>query len=262
MESTIFPATLPDLEHGYMIMGADSKNRWQTDVECLLQKTSPHGVQTAFMSHECRGEAVQPEIFGPGIYEFLVIKTWTGTFNLRSGSYNYGFSGKIPETVYEPTEAEPFIQCGERQVSYFTLDEALAFLRSEQQAKSKLYLAAQYRHENADYLLIAPCRYTNFPHPTNEVRRYLQPISGYVLFEDKGRFFTAYIASHVTESGTQSIQFRLRTSTSFIATKNRTARLFPFFDFLDKLFLRRALVTDEFHKILRVDGDCRLFIYT
>ena len=58
-----------------------------------------------------------------------------------------------------------------------------------------------------------------------------------------------------------SIEFRVRDMVSFIETKNRDSRLFPVFRVLDRLLLGPFLVTDEFLRIRRESGDCRIFVY-
>ena len=202
--------TLPDLENGYMVMGYNQANRWQTNIESVLAKKDSNGdSQYAYMSHECRGEDVSPNIFGSRNYEFLVIKTWKGNYNLRSGSYNFGFNPfqnfakRSPLTVYEKTEAEVVVRCDNREASYLSVDETLDMLQHETPNKNnKLYMEVSYFLNGSNYIVYAPCRYTNFPNPNNNDGKYIQPISGYILFEDEERFHTSYLAIHVTDQGT------------------------------------------------------------
>ena len=53
----------------------------------------------------------------------------------------------------------------------------------------------------------------------------------------------------------------LRRPTSFIATKNRAARLYPSFAVLDRLVLRHVLRTDDYCVRRELSGECRLFSY-
>ncbi len=72
----------------------------------------------------------------------------------------------------------------------------------------------------------------------------------------------AYVAAHMLESGTQTVEFRVRDMVSFIETKNKSSRLFPIFKIFDKLFLSAFFTMDDFSTVRRFpDGDCRLFVY-
>ena len=239
-----------DLENGHMVMGAD--NLWQTGVECVLART--HGdneKQYAWLSHECRAESVSPDIFGThGNYEFVVIKGWNGTVILRSGSYSYGFNpirnflGKAPETTHEISDIGVDVYCNTRKARVLSFGEALEFFQKEDENKSnKIYMLVEYEIGSHKYELFAPCRYTNYPQSTKN-GKYLQPISGYVLFEDQERFHLSYVAAHIREDGTKTVEFRVREMTSFINTKNKGSRLYPVFKLLDFLLLRFFLVIE------------------
>jgi len=250
-------------------MGHDSPNCWQTSVECVLVRGGEGEGQRAYLSHECRKESVSPEIFSATNYEFVVIDTWNGIYNLRSGSFNYGFNPlanfrrRRPDCVYEKTAAiDVFVQCADREARFLEFDEALAFFRARDSGKNnKVYLELAFDNGGHAYRLYAPCRYTNFPHAEKGRGSYLQPITGYTLFEEGERFYVAYTAAHVTPEGTQSIEFCVRDMTSFIATKNTRSRAFSLFRILDRLALSVFLVTDDFTRVCRVDGTCRIFDY-
>ena len=54
---------------------------------------------------------------------------------------------------------------------------------------------------------------------------------------------------------------QLRDKISFIQTKPKSGRYFWLFSLLDRLLLNRVFVTDEFHKVVRVKGQCSFFTY-
>ena len=261
-----------DLENGYMVIGAgriDGNNRWQTSVECILARINGHNEkQYAWLSHECRSESVSPDIFDYQNYEFVVVKGWNGTVNLRSGSYNYGFNpirnylGKVPETTHEISDIGVEVYCKPRKAKVLGFDEALEFFQKEDESKSnKIYMLVEYETGSHKYELYAPCRYTNYPQSTKN-GKYFQPISGYVLFEDQERFYLSYVAAHIREDGTKAVEFRVREMTSFINTKNNGSRLYPVFKLLDFLLLRFFLVMDDFTRIEKFhNAKCTLFVY-
>ena len=70
------------------------------------------------------------------------------------------------------------------------------------------------------------------------------------------------MAAHIREDGTKSVEFRVREMTTFINTKNKNSRLFPFFKLLDFVFLRFFFVMDDFTRIVKFpNAKCSLFVY-
>ena len=88
--------TVPDLQDGFMVMGYDDPNRWQTGVECVLARRVPGQteVQYAYLSHECRAEQVCEDPFGHrGEYEYVGVSTWADNYAIRSGPSVIGVRG-------------------------------------------------------------------------------------------------------------------------------------------------------------------------
>ena len=260
-----------DLENGHLVIGSAQSNFWQTGVECVLARTiGQDEKQYAWLSHECRAESVSPDIFGSHQnYEFVVIKAWNGHVCLRSGSSSYGFNpiqyflNKAPESTYTTSDGEGVkTNCKMRKVRMLSFAEALDFFQKEDEDKTnKIYMLIEYEIGSCKYELYAPCRYTNYP-PSLRDEKYLQPISGYVLFEDRDKFYMSYVAAHIREDETKSVEFRVREMTSFINTKNRDSRLYPIFKLLDFLFLRFFFVMDDFTRVERFhNAECTLFVY-
>lgn len=258
-----------DLENGYMVIGSE-KNLWQTGVECVLARTVENNeIQYAWLSHECRGESVSPDIFGTHQnYEVVYIKAWNGHVSLRSGSSIYGFNpirnflGNASKTTHTIGDHGVKINCKMRKARRLNFAEALEFFQKEDEDKTnKVYMLTEYEIGSYKYELYAPCRLTNYP-PSLRDEKYLQPISGYVLFEDREKFHLSYVAAHIREDGTKSVEFRVREMTSFINTKNKGSRLYPIFKLLDFLFLRFFFVMDDFVRIEKFhNGKCTLFVY-
>ena len=211
---------VPDLERGFMIMNPDSPNRWWTGIECVLarQVQGTDGSQRAYLSHECRAEAVNEDPYShPGVYEYVAISTWDGNYALRSGPRLVGVRGPAdretvrPDADYEKTDMQIVVTSPDRDVTPLSFTTVKEMLQGEfPTGHRKLHMAISYRQDGSEYTLYAPCRYINFPHPVKASRSYLQPISGYVLYEKEGRFATAYVVSYVEDGGPKSLQFKVR----------------------------------------------------
>ena len=241
----------PDLQNGFMMLHYDGLNRWHTGIECVLaRKTGDQAEEElAYLSHECRAERVEEDPYShPGNYEYVAISTWAGNYALRSGPSIVGVHSadgrSTDRTVasYEKITMEISISCSDRTVRRVSFDDAKRMLQTDfQDGYVKLYMAISFRQSGDMYTLYAPCRYINFPHPTKAQRSYLQPISGYVLYEKDGRFHIAYVVSYIGDGKTRSVQFKVRDEISI-----------------------GELMTHEFCKVERIDDDqmqCEFFAY-
>jgi len=210
----------PDLQNGFMIMQPEGPNRWCTGVECVLVRKSSDYAQpeAAYLSHECRAEAVHADPYAhPGVYEYVAISTWSGNYALRSGPSLTGVDGASEEDAtasdvsHEQIDMGIKVTCPERDVRPLAFGEVLSMLQSDSQAGFRSpFMGISYRRDSFAYTLYAPCRYINFPHPVKEPRSYLQPISGYVLYEEGGRFYTAYVVTYIEGGDPKSLQFKVR----------------------------------------------------
>ena len=198
---------VPDLESGFMILNRDTPNRWQTRIEsALVRKESNHGSEYAYLSHECRSENVGEDPFGHGDALFVGISTWSGNFFLGSGSSLFRKNQKFHP---RETQNEFLVSCKSRAITYLDFDNVLTYLQRDCESSYEvIYTEIEFCINNQEYLLYTPCRYINFPNPLEPSKRYLQPISGYVLLEDVGKFFLAYVVCHIAEGETRTVQFR------------------------------------------------------
>ncbi|MSU45878.1 MAG: hypothetical protein EXS42_01800 [Lacunisphaera sp.] len=228
----------PDLQDGFMIFNYDgvidkkvNENRWLTPIECVLvRKTAGKSqVQRAYLGHECRAESVGENPFGHhGNYEWVGLSAWDGNYAIRSGP------GHANQPVQQygkmPSDMTIKVACPDRKAKAVSFAEALQMLQSDfKDGYRRLYIAISYRQDGYEYVLYAPSNYINFPHPTKGVRSYLQPISGYVLYEKDGLFFTAYVVSWIERGQTKSLQFKVRDQVSYGETVthdfNRTVHI-------------------------------------
>ena len=217
--------TVPDLHSGFMMMGYDGSNRWQTAVECVLARRVPGQAeeQYAYLSHECRAERVCDDPFGhPGEYEYVGISTWAGNYAMRSGPALAGVRSAprpgddVKDFSYEQIAGKTAVFCDRNEAQRLSFEQVKHLLQTDfEDGYRKLYVAVSFRQGANEYTLYAPARYINFPHPTETDRSYLQPISGYVLYEKDERFFTAYVVAYIEEGQTRGLQFKVRDTVSY-----------------------------------------------
>jgi hypothetical protein len=269
---------VPDLEHGYMLNTYDDFNRFRTFVEAALTRRDDGGpVRHAYLSSRCRPESVSPDtIFNGLMYYFGVVASdWEGTFALYMGSSLASRNFLEPDPV--PPERTPLtakVHCPLVAARPLAFDEALADLQSEAPGTdNKLYMAVEWRADGRDYALYTPCRYINFPNPTldhaglwktkpayqRHEPRYIQPISGVVLTEVDGRIEPAFVAVHLTESGTARIEFCVRAPISFFSLRPQTGWKKRIMDFLAASWIGRYFRVSEFHRVMAVEGTCTLY---
>ena len=245
---------VPDLQDGYIILNDDGSNRWWTGIQCVLARRT-HGdgdEQRAYLSHECRAESVTEDPFShTGDYEYVGITTWSGNYAIRSGHKLLGSDPSKPDGAapsYETIDMPMRVSTADRDVRPAPFDEVLQMLRSDFEGGYRtMHMAITYRQQNHDYTLYVPCRYINFPHPNETTKNYLQPISGYVVYERDERFFIAYVVCHIADGLVKSLQFKLRERVTLGDSSGENAP-----------------ATHEFCRTERIGGDdveCTFFSY-
>ncbi len=247
-------ASAPDLENGFAIVSG-KENAWRTEIQSIL-KFEDNG-NCCYLTHECRAESLsESAIFGEEKYEFLPIKTPDGNFNIRSGVYNYGFLESEPNTIYEKFNNKIEIICPIREIYYLGYKETIKAF--EERDTGRYFVELEYILAGRAYKSMFPARYINFPDPTSG-KKYLQPISGYVLFYNGVKYLISYVGIHMSEKKCH-VEFIAREPASFFSLKNKNSRmkklLAPFHSITDRLFKM-----DEFHKIYQVSGKAKLFRY-
>jgi hypothetical protein len=262
------PDSAPDLKDGSIVSRRKESGRTvRTNVECVLERRMEgKPSEFSYLSNECRTERVGEAIFDGRIYEACMVTSWDGVVCLRHGSFNYGLNpvknaaGRMFETAYvKSTPDSTVVHCRERPINLLNFEEAESFFYDG--PTNNIFMKIDWEMDGVGYSIYTPCRYTNYLYPSLTEERYLQPISGYVTVEIGGQFYLAYVAAYVTQDGTKTVEFICRDKISFIQTKPKTGRFFWLFSLLDRLLLNRVFVTDEFHKIVRVKGQCTFFTY-
>lgn len=274
---------VPDLKNGYMVNTYDGFNRFQTFVECALSRQSSQGPITAYLSNRCRPESISPDSIFNGLhYSFCIIHTTAGTFDVHVGSAECSrnpFRQPAAPLDIKPTSCRSVVHCPEVSAREVSFDEALAWLQEPEERSDRhnnIYMEISWRLNGQEFRLHTPCRYTNFPNPERDhagiweakpgypkhEHRYLQPISGWVLYHDGSRYYVAYVAVHLTADGTKRIEFCVREPISFFQLRRPASRVATFLSrWLAASWLGRYLTVSEFHRVIPVDGECRLYRY-
>lgn len=222
---------LPDIQDGFMVLNHDRKNRWTTPIECLLvRKKDGENESRSYLGHECRAELVGEDPFSHpgGNYEHVSLCTWAGNYYIRSGFYSLGFklsrkhSRKYSKETYQKIDFDFRVSCTDREVHYLPFEDLISLLQKDFiGGYRKIYMEITFQQSGFIYKVYTLCRYINFPNPEKEKVRnqkrhkyenenYLQPISGYVLYEDNDHFYVAYVVAFVLDGVAKSVQFKIR----------------------------------------------------
>ena len=274
----------PDLENGYMVNTYNLSNRFQTFIEAVLVKRAGGGggdPQYAYLSSPCRSERVSGDaIFKTNLYSFAMVKFWKGVYALRQGSHLISRSlfrrDDRTSVFFEKTSHQSIVRCDDVSVEELPFDDALHLLQNEGTVKNnRIYMRLDWRIEANSYALYTPCRYTNFPNPDDvpppqdnpdywkRRDRYIQPISGIVIFEENDILVPAHVAAHISDAGTELIEFCLRGRYNFFSLQQSGSwakRLVE--SLLARVFCGRYFVVDEFHRIIPVPGTCTFYRYS
>ena len=192
---------------------------------------------------------------------YVGISTWSGNYIFGNGS---SLRKKSPKFQMRGTNNQHFVNCEEVNAKGISFDEVLRNLQSDcSYGFRRLYTELTYTHLGVTYRLYTPCRYLNFPNPELEKKKYLQPISGYVLLEEEEQFYLAYVVSHIADGETKSIQFRLHEQTNYFKTVSwgKNSRLLP--RLLESL--PSMLYVAGYERVVRISGSdmqCRFFALT
>ena len=258
---------VPDLENGFMILNHNTANRWQTNIEAVLVKEagaknrdgSDDQDQYSYLSHECRSENVGEDPFDHADALYVGISTWSGNLVFGSGSSIWR---KSPKFQMRGTNNQHVVNCEEVNAKFVSFDEVLRNLQSDcSYGFRRLYTELIYTHLGVTYRLYTPCRYLNFPNPELEKKKYLQPISGYVLLEEEEQFYLAYVVAHIADGETKSIQFRLHEQTNYfktVARENKYSLIPRLVNALPTMFYAAG-----YERVVRVtDSDMRCRFFT
>ena len=258
---------LPDIKNGFVINNISGANRFQTFIESCLIKDENGIEKIAYLSSSCRAESVFPnQIFSSKLADIAIVYGWDQVIMMRSGAGLYHpFRRKRAEGKHRTVGYEGNVYAPKTEVKFISFKELYKLLCSApKQRDNFIYMLISWKSDQkTQYSIICPCRYINFPNPNidEDTEKYIQPISGKVLVEYGQKYYKAYVASHLTETGTVRTELCLEDCISYFDTKkgvsNKALKIMK----LLTLPLSYFLVTDEYCKVLSIKAECRFFLY-
>lgn len=273
---------VPDLQKGYMINTYEAFNRFQTSVECVLVRERADGkIIKAHLSSRCRPEGISPTaIFSPIVfYTFGICHTDEQNYAVYIGSSQCSRNPfrRASRPNFIPTDQRSVVHCPEVAAVPVSFDEVLADLQKEGPGKdNQYYMRVSWEAAGERFSLFTSCGYINFPHPEldqdgvwvekptyfRHEHRYVQPIRGPVVYCDATGYHLAYVAAHLTASGTQRMEFCLRDDLSFFALRPASGWRKVARDWLARSWIGRYFTVSDYHRIVPVSGDCTLYRYS
>lgn len=253
---------MPDLMNGSMTMGLNIDNAWKTYIEAALFSDK----EKAFLSTNCRVEHIREsgDLIGRRFAEFSVISTSNKDWIIRSGAgIWHPFHRKICERIhYQETLIGTEVFCKDVDVIIMTFEKLYEYL-TDRKNDNHLYMKIAYVYNEEYFEIICPCRYTNYANSTlhkENGKKYIQPISGYVLFKHDNKYYHAYVVAYVDDSGTRNCEVVLRVPSYLIDLKRKVGGVS--ISILSKIFrpFKRLLITDEFSHVIKLDAEVSFFV--
>jgi hypothetical protein len=253
-----------DLKNGYLQMGWQDQGRqtniWQTFIECMLIRNE---TDKAFLATNCRAESVSDEIpiFGGRQADVSIVKGWDENHIIRAGAgIYYPFRSYLSETAhYWEYNGGVKVVGKERPVKVWTVEEVLKVLR-EGYDNNFFYWSIKYDYNGYSYELITLCKYINFP-ANQEDSGYIQPISGYVLFEDQDTFFIAYVSAHIKSDRKISVEILKRKPIYLFDTKVDRVSYYTRLLRFALAPLKQLFLIDEFSERIKLSAEVSIFTY-
>ncbi len=244
----------PDLATGYMRNGTNNRNEWLTPIQAVLR--TPDG--DYFLSKECRAEQILSDFSGRcfnRFYEFLVIKSPDKAIVHRAG-VNIPLLDRVLKL--KPRSEESGLKCeaicGQKKIKVLNFADALNDLVLGRTSSSEFFLKISWDR----YELFCPAHYINYPNLNLCDNRYIQPISGPVIFPGTGgKIKTAYVVAHMRGDSMSHIEFVLRENINPYKIA-RAVHSNPIWQMLFSISLVRI---DDYSESVVVKGVAGLFKY-
>lgn len=253
-----------DIKNGFMRIAAESPHPWQTNIEAYLVSRCDGREDYAFLASDCRAEdlAEQGPLFNLPLAEVAVVSSWRGNFMFRAGAgihhpWRLAASRKIHCTDFE---FDVQVHAPETAVREVPFQELLADMNRGPR-DNNYFMKVSFALDGRDYDIVCPCRYINYSHDQLTAKRYIQPISGYVLAEYGGQFKISYVVTYADDAGTRNTELIFRVARPAIDLKQ------GFGGWSVRLLSRLAkplaglMMVDEFADMVKVDAKTVFFRY-
>ena len=235
-------------------------NLWQTFIESMLIK---NGEENAFLATNCRAENIVSEgkIFGGKLADVSVIKGWDKNLIIRAGPGLYHPFRPGQSKTFHCAKFEYGVKVvgNETKIRKWSFDEVYRELQ-EGILGNDLFWKVKYKYHGDDYEIISSLRYINFSRSASQ-QKYIQPISGYVLFEDSEIFFIACLAANILPSGKVNAEILKRIPINLFDTKEFIGGLSIRLLRILSIPLKWLFLTDEFADSVKIDATVEFFTY-
>ena len=274
--------TAPDLINGIIVNGLSGENLWTTEVQSVLEENRDGTTETRYLSHQCRRENVPfsdgylgntDSIFQTSECSEFLTFTHNGYFHQLPdidtvapaadvGGLTSDWDGGafFPNPVTWPNWTSE-VECGTVPIRPLAFDEALDGLIARTLPLRKLFLRVEWSDRDVRYRLHCPCRYVNFSNPKTTDRRYIQPISGYVLVPFEGVLCRGFVACATNDSGATIVETLIPRFHCPYGKLVKAVTGAESADIVNQLRGSLPAVTRSFDVVSRVEGRFNLFVY-
>ncbi len=205
-----------DLENSYIYFNTNKENCWRGSIKSTL--TDRTNNKTFYLTKECRAERI-------GQYPFehkakseicIVVENKNCRYLIRD---NPVFKEKDFDNHHYRTHT---LQENKDEViltkaDYEILDYESILKHLNNKTLKDIYCKLNYTFQNKNYSVFSKVEYINFPGSNVKNKEldtnYLQPIMGYVPFENNGKIYIAYVARYINPKIEGNLEFRLRANT-------------------------------------------------
>ena len=205
-----------DLENSYVYFNSNTNNCFRGSIKSTLTNVTDN--KTFYLTKECRAETIgQYPFTHPAKSELcIIVEDKNCKYLIRDNpvfkendfdSHHYDIHSlqeKKEEVVLTKTD-------------YELLDYESVLKHLNNRTLENIYCKLNYTFQNKDYSVFSKVEYINFPGPNLNNRKldtnYLQPIMGYVPFENNGKIYIAYVVRYTSPKLEGNLEFRLRANT-------------------------------------------------
>jgi len=217
----------PDLENGFIVNAVTEVNSWTTEIQCVLTEDADGAAEPAYLGHECRNEHVPlMDDAGPSETVFMTRKPHEFLTYSRAGRFYQlpTTDTLVTDSAVEMVEKvalrgsylflprglpewQSEVHCTDRRIEVIPAEEVLRGLNGRRLPMRRLFLRFDWREGEQAHTIHCPCRYVNFANESVAKKRYLQPITGHVLFPSFGTLLPGYFVCARAESGETRAEF-------------------------------------------------------
>lgn len=260
----------PDIPNGYVVNGVEANNSWSTRIQCVLVNEKDAS-QTAYLSQECRFENVPfmaensssvPDIIKTqSPYRFLTY-TQNGLFHqfpdsdtpCRFSHPTIDLGGRFLIPAISGPDWTSQAYCAQKEIEPIGLAELLEGLNDRTIAAGHIHVRIAL---DDGLVMYFPAGYINFSNRGIEPAKYIQSISGDVLFPVEDTLACGYIVCAMALDGRMKIEFVTKTYTELQNSVFAQTE----YELLKKVSELSPMYIGVMNYVVDVDGDVQFFRY-